>query len=281
MAEPKSGYTKQQTDTKQFQLTIAREFDVVKNNDIIQNNFYTHPKNKGRSLGLIEQKVILYLISRIKPDTREFEPQDFKIKEFCQMFGMPTNKAYTELKNTLDKLLGPFWLYDGEHITNARWLDKVDITPRNGNIKITMSETMRPYLLGLRSNFTEYQLFYVLRMKSKYGIMLYELLKSYAYKGELIRFDIEDLKARLDCTEYEKISHFKERVIGPALKDINTYSDIYAAAEYIKDGRQFKEIEFTIKPVENVNPDEIYMRRISTQIELENQLNMFEGEPRK
>lgn len=95
----------------------------------------------------------------------------------------------------------------------------------------------------------ELPLFDVIRMKSKHGIALYELLKSYAYTNMRVRFTIEDLKNKLDCSSYEHLGHFRSKVIDPAIADINNYSELAVSYELIKEGRAYKDIVFATPPI--------------------------------
>ena len=54
----------------------------------------------------------------------------------------------------------------------------------------------------------------------------------------------------LDALNYENLANFKKKVINPALKDINTYSDLEVSAEFVKTGRSFTHVIFTMKDLE-------------------------------
>ena len=57
---------------------------VVKGNDLIQNSRY--------SLTLLEQKVILYWITRIKPTDEDFAECEFDMNAFCDLCGITRNR---------------------------------------------------------------------------------------------------------------------------------------------------------------------------------------------
>ena len=72
-----------QSETPEYRTSESREYLVVKHNAIIQKNKYQVAKNAGNSLSLLEQKVLLYVISRIKPDDTELKEQIFDIASFA------------------------------------------------------------------------------------------------------------------------------------------------------------------------------------------------------
>ena len=113
---------------------------------------------------------------------------------------------------------------------------------------------MKPYLLQLNENFTQYELINTLRFKSKYSIRLYELIKLKHYK-ELkdyqFKISVNELVERLDYN-FDTFSEFHRRAIKKAIKEINLYSDKTISYELIKQQRTVKEIIFNIstKPFE-------------------------------
>lgn len=239
-------------DFLQYNDDDMRTFAAVKHNDLIQSQHYTLEKGKGESLTLMEQKVLLYVISQIKPTDTELKEQWFDIKQFCDICGFNTSGAnYELLKETITKLKSRvMWLYTDETETTVSWIDKATIYKHSGRIKIRLDEDLKPYLLMLHRNYTKIPLFNIIRMKSKYGIALYELLQSYSFMGDTIEFNIDYLKKYLDCENYERPAAFQSRVLNPAMRDINTYSNIYCEYEMIKNGRQYEKIIFHMRDLE-------------------------------
>lgn len=239
------------TNSPEYQRSEARNYLVVKSNDLIQKAKFNTTQSLGKSLSLLEQKVLLYLISRVKPDDDNLYEQIFDIGEFCKLCGISDKDNYTLLKQTISKLKSrTMWIETEETSTTLSWISKATIYKRSGKIKIRLDEDLRPYLLRLSRNFTRYSLHNIVRMKSKYGIMLYELLKSYSFQGRAIEFPVEWLKESLDCLNYENFTNFKNKVLLPALNDINTYSELSVSVEYKKTGRQFTDIIFYIRNLE-------------------------------
>lgn len=248
-------------DDVQSAAIPENNFYVIKQNDLIQKQKYQlDMKYFGGSLSLLEQKVLLYCLSKINPKEKEFEPIIMNIKSFCEIMGIDTSVSknyYKIIKDTVTSLsMRVMWLQYNTHETLVRWISYADIERKDGLITIEIDKHMRPYLLQLNRNYTKYPLYNITRMKSKYGIMLYEILKSYINMSICLIFDIEDLKIRLDSINYKNLKDFKARVISPALKDINTYSDIKASVDYIKRGNKVTHIRFILKDLSNPKDEE-------------------------
>ena len=104
---------------------------------------------------------------------------------------------------------------------------------------------LKPFLLFLKNNYTSYQLVYVLAMKTKYAIRLYEILKSYLYIGEY-QPTISELRALLQIVGYDMYSDFRKRVLNPAVEEINRFTDIEITATPIRAGKTIDKIQFKI-----------------------------------
>lgn len=223
-------------------LQTKREYSVVKSNELIQQSRF--------ELSTIEQKVVLYLISKIEPGDDDFKLYEFRIKEFCEVCGIheESGRNYDILKKAIKDLRDKsIWvpLTDGTE-TVVSWIEKLYLNEKGGILKIRLDKDMKPYLLDLHEKFTQYKLLYTLPMKSKYSIRLYEIMKSYEYIGSC-EYDIDQLKKMLFAEKYKTTQHFKEKVINIAIGEINTYSDITVTYTFIKQGRAFTAVEFTIK----------------------------------
>ena len=268
---------------KNWELKTQRGYYVAERNDIIQTSTYKLKESTGKSFSLVEKKLLLYLISRIKPDDTELKLQQININDFWEVCGysQTTNGKYTFIKECIEKLASRvMWLENEKRIVLVRWIDKAYIEKGNSTINIKLDDNLKPYLLNLKENYTQFPLDNIIKMKSKYGIALYEILKSYAYKLKLT-IEIDILKEKLDCVNYTDNSNFKKKVINPALNDINTYTDLKVDIEYKKEGKQIKYIVFYIedlsKSIALEDKEEYARRKHNIEKELDpNQLTLWE-----
>ena len=244
------------------EIAQEREYYIVQHNDMVQKQRFTLGKNAGNSLSVTEEKVLAYLISKIRPESTSLEPVEMDIKTFCEVCGLgkgSTDNCYPQVKAAVDKLARRvMWLYDDstKSETTVRYIDRVTMYKRSGRIRITFDPMLEPYLINLAGNYFQFSYHNILAMSSKYSIQLYKLLKSYYFRCPSLRISIDELKASLDATKYVKISHVKEKVIEPALHDINAYSDLSVTVEYEKTGRSIAHVIFTIKSLEDSKSQE-------------------------
>lgn len=225
-------------------VRIQREFNVTKTNELIQNGRF--------DLSLMEQRIILVLIQKIMPNDKEFQVYEFSIKNFCDVCGIENRncKSYINCKNAIKSLRDKsFWIKKDKKEYLCSWISKAVLEEDSGIIEIELDKDLRPYLLELKKNFTSYSLFYILGMKSKYSIRVYEILKLYQY-GNKITYDVENLKYMLSASNYKKLSDFKRFVLEPAVNEINNYTDISVEYSVSKDGKKIQCINFFIEEKE-------------------------------
>lgn len=254
----------------------ARVKQVRKANELIQESHF--------NLSVQQQKIIIYLISKISPIDKEFKEYTFDIRDFCEICGINDKSGgnYTDLKDQIKKIADKSsWIeLNDDEETLVRWIEKPKIKKNSGIIKIRLDEDLKPYLLQLKANYTQYDIIYTLSFKSKYSIRLYELIKSIHYH-ELddyeATFPLQEFKKKLGAEKYDKFSHFADRALKPAINEINKYSDKFVRYETIRQGRNIAFIKIYIE-----TKDIIERTKICNEIEdmLDGrQLSLFDNMP--
>ena len=222
---------------------------VVKKNALIRQVRF--------DLSTSEQRIVLYLISKIKPTATELEPITISIRKFLELCGLDPNQNLNRqtVKNTLKRLADKSaWLKmpNGDYVL-FRWLDQVIFRPRTGTITLRLQASLKPYLLQLRDFYTEYRLAYVLPLRSKFAIRLYELAKSCESMGTAT-FTVDKLRELLDLAPetFKKYGDFRRYVLELAEREINAHTDIELSFRPIKNGKKVTNIEFQIKAKEDM-----------------------------
>ena len=236
------------------QKTLAdREQYVVKSNDLIRKTRY--------DLTTQQQKIVLYAISKIKPEDDINQRYEFNLHEMCNACGIKLDEYggfyYKSLKDDLVKLTSRQWLTlpDGTMKTIS-WIGDAVIVPLSDTVYIKFNEHLQPYLFDLREKYTQYRLQNVLVFHGKYAIRMYELLRSYTTQSAIdedkeneVDISVDDLRYMLAVDSYPRWADFKRFVIDPAIKEINERSE-ELHVEYFpmkKEGkRSIEKINFVI-----------------------------------
>ena len=237
--------------SRQKTLTDRNQY-VVKANDLIRKTRY--------NLTTQQQKIVLFAISKIKPDDSVYTRYELNLEELCDACGLNLDAGgyyYKSLKADLKTLSKREWcvMPDGTEQTIS-WIGDATIIPLNSTVYITFNPNMEPFLFELRARYTQYKLRNVLVFKGKYSIRLYEILRSYITQAEIdkgierdIEISIDDLRNVLAVSSYPRWADFDRYVIKNAVDEINECAeDIHIEYESLRDGRQINRIDFIITP---------------------------------
>lgn len=223
---------------------MANDLTVVKANSLIEASY---------RLTLDEMRLLALTIGTMNPksDQQVFE---FSVSEFIKQFpDVNADRAYTQIKSAIERI-SERWVKteDERHVTKFRWVSSQTYFKNEGRFRIALTNEIMPYLTQLKGQFTQYQLNHISGFSSVHTIRLYELFTQYKRLGE--RFiTVEDLKKWLQLEEkYDRYNNLNQRVLTPALAEINEKSDLFVEYEPIKRGRKIVGVEFSItheKPV--------------------------------
>ena len=228
-----------------------RNFYVVKSNALIQKSRF--------SLSLQAQRCLLFAISRIKFSDNPSTEYTFSIKDILDACGIDPETHgdhYTRMKAELKGLRdNSIWITNAEgKEETVSWFSKVKINKGTGTVSIKFDESIEEYLFLLQNRYTQYKLSTPLAFQSKYSIRLYELLLSYVKKSELesgkeieLSFEPDELKERLDATNYTKFYDFRRFVLDKSVEEINTFSeDINVSYDYYYKGKIATKVIFVV-----------------------------------
>ena len=220
---------------------MDKDYLVTKSNYFIMNSSY--------DLSLEEQKIILTLASMVQPSDEEFKPYKFKILDFMKLLGVEDKSKYTEIPKVTKELMKKvFEIQEGDTLIQTAWLSGAKYKKGSGEVELTFSSYLKPYMLKLGSMFTQYKIANILSMKSKYSPRIYEFLKCNEFKKQGY-FDIEviELRRLLKAENiYPKYNDFKRYVIERSQKELKKISDISFDFEEIKTGRKITSLKFYI-----------------------------------
>lgn len=253
-----------------------RNKTVRKSNELIQKSRF--------NLTLQQQKIILFLISQISPYDDDFKTYHFNIIEFCNICGIDIKggKSYEELKENIKTIADKsMWITMPDNKNKEilfRWIEEPVIEKYSGVIELKLNRALKPYLIQLRENFTQYDIVFTLLFKSKYSIRLYELIKSIHFNESekyTKDFPLNELQSLIGAETYKTYQDFKRFALIPAIEEINKTSDKIITYTPIKKGRKFDTIRLTIETKETI--ERMKVRVIAEKL-LDKQITFFDDE---
>jgi len=196
-----------------------------------------------------EQKIILTMVSMIQPTDEDFQDYRISIKDFSEMLGLKGSTKYTELKEITKNLMSKSieiprenggWLL-------ANWISSAEYQTGEGIIALSFSPKLKPYLLQLKQ-YTSYRLSNILSLSSSYSIRLYELMRKWSFLGKW-ESPVEEIREKLGAVtkSYSLYGNFKNKILLPAITELNEHTDLFVSFREIKKGRSVERIEFTIR----------------------------------
>lgn len=224
-----------------------------KNLVVRQSNELIEASYKIASIG--EGRLIRMLIAQIAPNDEDFKTYRIGVSDFARFFGLSkdSKSVYELIKKSADELAGRrIMLEKNGSWLRLNWLSYAEHTKGSGYIEVRFDKALKPYLLGLKGYFTQYELENVVKFKSGYAMRLFELLKKEQFKADSKKyfkrsFEYEELRQILgiEKKEYPLFADIRRYVIESSVKEINANPDItILQVDYPKTGRKVSHIVF-------------------------------------
>lgn len=242
---------------KKTKSVINRKKQIIKSNNLIESS-YKLSVQEQRLIYLASTKLKTIMISKdltidqVKAliKSKDFDLIEINAKDFKSEFGLTTGRIYRELIDASERLFNRRIIYMDEEgkITKKRWVITCTYDLNNGRVLLQFHPDLITDLLIFKSKFTILELENSKTIKTTYAFRFYELFKQYLNIGYRL-FELDNLRfvLGLEDTEYPKYCNLKQRVISPAINEINDSSDISVEMEEVKLRRKVIKIKFYIK----------------------------------
>ncbi|MBL7815069.1 MAG: replication initiation protein [Saprospiraceae bacterium] len=224
---------------------------IKKSNDLIEARY---------RFDIWETRVFTSILSEIEQSDEDFRVYRVYLRDIIKEFSINNGDAYELLRQATHSLMNKklYVNYEQEGVIREKIyhiIRKADVMKSvldeskrkvNEYVDISIDPEMKPLLLELKSRFTTYDLQNVVKFKSSYTLRIYEHLKQYEKIGKRT-MDVEYLKRIFELTsEYPLFANFYQKVIEPAYRDINEFTDLTITnIEKIKEGKRVESLRFT------------------------------------
>lgn len=235
-------------------ILADREQYVVKANDLIRKSRY--------SLTAQQQKIVLFAISKIRPDDDITTKYTFDINELANACGMKIRDGgsyYDRIKEDLKVLLKRelHVLPDGKEISIS-WIGDVELSKNDATVSVIFNPNMETFLFDLKEKYTQYRLQSVLVFRGRYAIRLYEIMRSYTTQRAIddgdekeVTLSVSDLRQQLETNAYDKWADFNRFILKPAINEINECAEDIHIDYFPMKGdhtRTIEKVNFVITP---------------------------------
>lgn len=219
------------------EIDKQQSYPIVKRNNLVQ---------KARhQMSAKELKLVDYMVSKVQRTDQGFSDVNTSVDEINQVMGF--GRGTKNFKDTAKALLNlsnkGFWFQLDEHtISVARWLQTAKISD-DGSAVLKLDDQLAPYLLRLTRKDSKaiYSLSTIVNLKSKYSVMLYELLMSWGGSMGVNGTPDEFLEyfGNADMPWWR----FNTKYLQPAIREINEKANIRVHYASRKRGKSVVEVE--------------------------------------
>ena len=210
-------------------------------------------------LSLLAIRLINVVLSNIKETDDVNEEYVFKVKDFQEILGLKRKDFYKAVDKAVDELLNTIIKIplndEQKSILKVNWISSAKYNA--GEVRLKISDELRPYLLELKERFLKHNLEYVLNIGSNYAVRMYEILKNsfelhnrYGNKPE-ITISVDELRERLEVPRIYRYNHIKTRILEKSKEELKKHTDIVFDYEEIKEKRKVTHLKFFIRPNPN------------------------------
>jgi len=218
----------------------------------------------GHGLTLAEKRVVMLAVSKLD-SMKIMRPGEvlpsvkITAAEYAETYGLDPSSgiAYEALKDAAKALYNrsitffePAYKRNGKPLkpirTDMRWVGRCQYHEGEGWVQLAWWPELLPCLIGLRKQFTTYQLQQASALRSAYSWRLLELLCRFKSSGTA-EYTVEDFAASMDATEKqrENFAAIRRKIIEPAVKELTEKDSWLINWEPIKAGRKVKSVRFT------------------------------------
>lgn len=205
--------------------------------------------NASYKVTLNELRLLLLAISRINSFDKLTRNTIVTItaSEYSSWFGGEKREVYRDMKIALDLLFQrTINIIDTEEqITTIRWITLKSKNHLNHAVELRFTEEVANFLSDFTGEFTKYKLENIKDMKSIFSIRIYELLMQWKKTG-IVKITVSELRYRLQINSkgYPKFGNIRQKILDPAIEEINQTSDIIAKYSVSKKGKTVDAIIF-------------------------------------
>ncbi|MBD9634557.1 MULTISPECIES: replication initiation protein [Pseudomonas] len=216
-----------------------RPLRVSKSNDLIQASY---------KLTLQEQRLVLAAICKQDPRKPMEKVISVYASDFAKIYGIPLRHCYEYMKEAADSLYErDIKTYDNKGMDRKRWVDRAKYVTGEGRVDLYFTVHVMPYLSHLTKRVTTYDLRRVAQLESTNSYRLFEMLMQFRSTG-WAHIEVDRLREALGLDgAYERFNNLRQRVIDPAVKELEAKSGLIVTYELQKAGRKVKAIKFAFK----------------------------------
>lgn len=212
----------------------------------------------AHGLTLAEKRIMAAAVSKLDsrkpPLPGECPVIRLTAAEYASTFGVDMDTAYDQLQAAAKQLFNRYITFfepahrrKGKDLVKVQmhWVGEARYQDGEGWVELHFWHALVPHLMGLKRQFTTYQLQQASALRSVYSWKLLELLMRFESTG-WAEYTIEDFCTAMEATDKQKsdFNNIRRRMIEPAIKELVLKDGWLIEWKPIKAGRRVKSVRF-------------------------------------
>jgi len=206
----------------------------------------------SNTLSLLQRKITNALLYHAYKELMHKDEHEITVKQLCRLIGYQGNN-HAAIKDAFKGLISTVieWNLINDETGAENWTASSIIASVSlqGPVCYYAYSPRMKQLLHSPSMFGKIDLVIQSRFRSSYGLALYENCVRYRGLPHTKWFDMELFKKLMGVPlgKYDVFRDFKRRVLDKAVDEVNMYSDLVIATEYVREGRRVVRVRFKLK----------------------------------
>lgn len=233
-------------DEKIKELVVDNNAQYKMRNELVNSRY---------RLGVVEQRMIIALASHINKHGDDFDQCMIDANDLAKFMGLDPKSAYGQLKRTADALVKCIVSFEWyktpkskqKSWIKANWFDYICYDAETVTIVFKFGSLLKPLLLEVVEAYVRAEAKPLMKFRRSASYRFY----NFAVEWQKLRektISIDDLKHMLMLDdEYPLYGGLNQKVIAPAIKEINKLTDYEISYMPQKTGRKITDIVFKIK----------------------------------
>jgi hypothetical protein len=206
----------------------------------------------SNTLSLLQRKITNALLYHAYKELALKDEHEITVKQLCRLIGYQGNN-HAAIREAFRGLISTVieWNLIDDKTGNENWTASSIIASVSleGPLCYYAYSPRMKQLLHSPSMFGKIDLVIQSKFRSSYGLALYENCIRYRGLPHTKWFEMPLFKKLMGVPQgkYEVFRDFKKRVLDKSVDEVNMYSDLVIAPEYVREGRKVVRVRFKLK----------------------------------
>lgn len=231
----------------------SKDIQIRADDEIKKSKMFIFAQTQPTNLPIMAQRVFLALLSQVEQNEKD-DTFIIKGKDIAAIAKLAPNVVGQQLKEMSEAsdALRQYTLVIHEEDGNDLRVGLISSSKYlkgERAIRISVDKYLMPYIRDMKKKYAiSYKAGGPMKFRSSYSMPLYDVMNYYLSEGQHY-FTVEETRKMFNIPDNSvtETATLNQRVIAPAIKDINTYTNLEVTTEQRRKGRKILGYTFKVK----------------------------------